>query len=96
MKDFEYALIAILPPLVVGLVSYVIIILVLSETRKESLIRWLAINAFSGIFETKDKTDNGRDVRWLFKGIDLTAEKAILSSTFKGFWLLLWGFLAEC
>ena len=93
MKDFEYSLIGVLPPVVVTLVSIVVTVFVLSETRKESLIRWLAINAFSGIFEKKDKTDNGRDITWLFKGIDLTEEEDILSKTFKGFWLLLLGML---
>ena len=90
MKDFEYALIVILPPLVVFLV-FCVSTLVLSETRKESLVRWLAINSFSGIFKKKDKT--GRDVRWLFKGIDLTAEEDILKDTFIGFYVLLLGML---
>ena len=88
MKSIEYNLIALLPPLLITFAPFIAVwvMMVFYRTRLDRITRWIAANAFSEIFKEKKKnTGSPRETRWLFKGIDLTAEKKTLSETLTSF-----------
>lgn len=82
MKDIYYSLIVLLPTIASIAVSCVVVFVVGRNdvTRRERLRRWVVTNLFSGII--KKKTKNRDETRWLFKDVDLTEEKNILSKVF--------------
>ena len=92
MKSDQYDKILMsLPLLVAGVPIFVVFVMVkVIRMPLEPRIRWVVTNAFPDIFkEKKKKTCCPREARWLFKDIDLTAEKELLFKVQKEFLTLL-------
>ena len=88
MKSGEYSRIVTMPPFLITYVSCIAVLVMMKfyRTHLDRITRWIAANALYEIFkEKKKKTGSPRETRWLFKGIDLTAEKETLSKTLINF-----------
>lgn len=93
MKLNDYQKILLLPP-TIGIavplgIAYVIITRVLNRDRRERLQRFALRHVFREIFKEERKTDGSRETTFLFKGIDLVADRETLSKFLETFSLLL-------
>ena len=86
MKEGYYRLILLLPIFLI-LVVLMAPIVVMIFKRKLSYPCFVAINAFSSMIKEKNDINEGKP-RWLFKKVNLTGEKKILSTVFIGLFLL--------
>ena len=91
MKEGFYKLTLVLPCFILPSVLVASMVVLLFK-RKLSFARFVAINAFSSIIKEKNDIDGGK--RWLFKKVNLTGEKRILSKVFIGLFFLFTGLLA--
>lgn len=96
MKLNDYQMILILPPIfgiaVPLFIVLVIISLVLNRDRRERLQRFALSYVFREIFKEEQKTDGSRETTFLFKGIDLVADRETLSKFLQAFFVLLFTF----
>lgn len=75
MKQYEYSLIIILPPIIVSILSPIAVCCIFCDMNL--IGRWIIKNVFSNIL----KEEKGKDgtPRWFFKDIDLTSLQPISS-----------------
>ncbi|XP_022803057.1 uncharacterized protein LOC111340472 [Stylophora pistillata] len=96
MKLNDYQMILILPPIfgiaVPLFIALVIVSLVLNRDRRERLQRFALSYVFREIFKEEQKTDGSRETTFLFKGIDLVADRETLSKLLHAFFVLLFTF----
>ena len=91
MKQYEYGLIAVLPPILILTLCYIVTMVKVRDLFH--IARWIAKNVFSDTLKEKKKKEDEHP-RWLFNDIDLTCEARTLSRILATSLMLFAGMLA--